>query len=160
MQATFGMMVYPAATSAPPPHDDMPEDVRADYEEARQIAVVSPRAASALLRLSIEKLCAGLNAKGNNINERIGDLVAGGLPIGVQRALDAVRVIGNNAVHPGKMDRADVGAVCNTLFALVNLIVEDRITSPKMVDDVFSSLPSGARDAIERRDAGEGKQAE
>ncbi len=51
------------------------------------------------------------------------------------------------------MDPADVAEVSNSLFALVNLIVEDRITRPKMVEAVFASLPDGARKAIERRDA-------
>ncbi|WP_149029668.1 hypothetical protein [Paraburkholderia fungorum] len=68
---------------------------------------------------------------------------------------DGVRVIGNNAVHPGKMDRADVEEVSSSLFALVNLIVENRITQPKMVADVFAGLPESTRQAIEKRD---GKQ--
>ena len=144
-----GAMIYPKPVSAPIGHADMPESVAADYDEARNIASLSPRGASALLRVCIEKLCAELQAKGNNLNEQIGWLVANGLPVQVQRALDAVRVIGNNAVHPGKMDSEDVSEVCDSLFALVNLIVEDRITRPKMVDAVFSSLPEGARRAIE-----------
>lgn len=152
-QATFGDMVYPQLSLTPLPHEDMPPEVMADYDEARAIATASPRGAAALLRVAIEKLCAALQAEGKNINEQIGSLVRCGLPVQIQQALDAVRVIGNNAVHPGKMDPADVAAIANSLFALVNLIVEDRITRPKMVEAVFASLPSGARTAIEERDA-------
>ncbi|HEJ2440307.1 MULTISPECIES: DUF4145 domain-containing protein [Burkholderia] len=150
--AKSGSMIHPRVVSAPLGHPDMPESVAADYDEARNIAPMSPRGASALLRVCIEKLCAELHAEGGNLNEQIRWLVANGLPVQVQRALDAVRVIGNNAVHPGKMDPEDVSEVCDSLFALVNLIVEDRITRPKMVDAVFSSLPEGARKAIEKRD--------
>jgi hypothetical protein len=146
-------MVYPQISPAPLPHEDMPTDVKTDYEEARAIASASPRGAAALLRVAIEKLCVALQAKGKNINEQIGSLVSSGLPVQIQQALDAVRVIGNNAVHPGKMDPADVASIAHSLFALVNLIVEDRITRPKMVEAVFASLPEGARKAIEERDS-------
>ncbi|WP_175865132.1 DUF4145 domain-containing protein [Burkholderia cepacia] len=146
-------MLLPAASNVPNAHPDMPLEVARDYEEARDVAGVSPRAACALLRVAIERLCGALNAEGDNINAQIGHLVKLGLPVQIQQALDVVRVIGNNAVHPGKMDPADVAEVSNSLFALVNLIVEDRITRPKMVEAVFASLPDGARKAIERRDA-------
>jgi Surface-adhesin protein E len=49
--------------------------------------------------------------------------VKNGLPETVQKSLDVVRVTGNNAVHPGQMDAADVNAAAS-LFALVNVIVE------------------------------------
>ncbi|WP_284506464.1 DUF4145 domain-containing protein [Caballeronia sp. GAWG1-5s-s] len=89
---------------------------------------------------------------GDSINAQIGDLVKQGMPAQIQQALDVVRVVGNNAVHPGKMDPEDVAEISASLFALVNLIVEDRITRPKMVADVFAALPEGARKAIDRRD--------
>lgn len=146
-------MIYPSLITAPLPHPDLPETVLPDYEEARSISSVSPRGASALLRVCIEKLCDHLGAKDGNLNDRIGALVQKGLPERVQQSLDAVRVIGNNAVHPGTMDPEDVADVCNSLFALVNVIVEDRITRPKMVDAVYAALPEKARAAIEKRDA-------
>lgn len=145
-------MVYPHKASAPPPHDDMPEPVLRDYEEARQIASISPRAAAALLRLCIEKLCIHLNAEGTNINAQIACLVRQGLPPKIAKAMDVVRVTGNNAVHPGQMDDGDIADACGTLFTLVNMIVEDRITRPRMVDEVYASLPPNALAAIERRD--------
>ncbi|WP_208459184.1 DUF4145 domain-containing protein [Burkholderia pyrrocinia] len=122
------------------------------FEEARSISKPSPRGAAALLRPVIEKLVKELGEQGDNINAMIGDLVAKGLPVQVQQALDSVRVIGNNAVHAGKMDQADVEATVHQLFGLVNIIVEQQITQPKKIAELFGTLPEGARAGIEKRD--------
>ena len=66
--------------------------------------------------------------------------------------MDVLRVIGNNAVHPGQIDLKDDKAVAMKLFQLLNLIVERRISVPKQIDELFEGLPPGAKDAIERRD--------
>lgn len=145
-------MIHPDSGDAPPPNADMPEDIRQDYEEAGAIFARSPRGAAALLRLAIQKLCMILGQPGKNINDDIAELVRGGLDPRVQQALDVVRVIGNNAVHPGQVDLRDNQATAGTLFRLVNLIVEKTISEPKHVSELFNSLPEGAIKAIERRD--------
>lgn len=150
----FGKMVYPSVKAAPLPNSDLPEDVKADYEEARNIANDSPRGAAALLRLAIQKLCKHLGEKGKNINDDIASLVKKGLPEKVQQALDIVRVVGNNAVHPGQIDLNDEPAVANKLFDLVNIIAEIMITQPKHVASIYDKvLPAGQKDAIEKRDS-------
>lgn len=70
----------------------------------------------------------------------------------VQKALDAIRVIGNNAVHPGQIDLQNDRATAETIFGLVHLICEKMITEPKHVDELYAKLPEGARQAIEKRD--------
>ena len=116
----FGeQLVWPRIGSAPLPNADMPGDVRGDYSEASTILDLSPRGAAALLRLAVQKLCAHLGEKGKNINEDIASLVAKGLDPRVQQALDTVRVIGNEAVHPGVMDLRDDRATAERLFGLV-----------------------------------------
>ena len=149
---TQGQMVYPSVQSAPLPHAEMPPDIQKDYEEARNIASQSPRAAAALLRLCVQKLCKELGESGKNINDDIGSLVKKGLPVEIQQALDIVRVVGNNAVHPGSISHEDVASVCSSLFELVNYIVEDRIARPKKLSAMFSSLPQPALDGISTRD--------
>jgi len=83
-------MVYPASPLGPSPIDGMPEVIRTDYEEARSIAEASPRAAAALLRLAVQKLCKHLGEKGENINQDIANLVKKGLSVEVKQALDIV----------------------------------------------------------------------
>lgn len=146
-------LVYPQRGEAQPANPDMPDDIRRDYDEASTILDLSPRGAAALIRLAIQKLCKELGQPGKNINDDIGALVQGGLDPRVQQALDAVRVIGNSAVHPGQIDLRDDRATAETLFKLLNLIVDKVISEPKHVAEVYAALPEGAIKAIEKRDA-------
>jgi hypothetical protein len=145
--------LYPTGISAAPlPHVEMPEDVKRDYLEARNIANFSPRGSAALLRLALQRLCKHLGESGENINADIASLVQKGLPLRVQQALDVVRVTGNNAVHPGELIVDDNAEIVQSLFSLINVVVENRIAEPKRIEALYASLPEGARKAIERRD--------
>ncbi|MGO9531689.1 MAG: DUF4145 domain-containing protein [Syntrophobacteraceae bacterium] len=146
-------MIYPLSGSAPQPNPDLPDEIKRDYEEARSIADLSPRGAAGLLRLAIQKLCEHLGESGDNLNTDIANLVKKGLPTQVQKALDIVRVIGNEAVHPGQIDLNDDPGIAQTLFSLVNMIAEKMITEPKQIDSLFASLPEGKREQIAKRDS-------
>jgi len=150
-----GRIIFPQASAAPPAHPEMPADVQADYREAAAIADRSPRGAGALLRLALQKLMPHLGGNGKNLDQDIGKLVADGLDLRVQQALDALRVIGNNAVHPGEIDLTEDPEKVATLFGLLNYIVEERITRPRQLEELYQSLPEGALKAIERRDQSE-----
>jgi hypothetical protein len=130
----------------------LPLDVRLDYDEAGRILQLSPRGAAALLRLAIQKLCKELGEKGRNIDDDIASLVKKGLDVRIQRALDIVRVIGNEAVHPGQIDLKDDVATASKLFALVNLVSDTMISQPKHIAEMYGDLPPGKLEAIERRD--------
>jgi len=146
-------MVIPAEAPVAPPHPDMPANIVGDYQEARGIFGRSPRATVALLRLAVQKLMPELGEKGDNINADIKSLVAKGLPIQVQQALDYCRVVGNHAVHPGEINLNDTPEMGQNLFEMINFIIEDRITRPKQIAVLYAKLPNGAREAIEKRDA-------
>lgn len=100
-------MIYPDSSPAPTPNPDLPEDIKTDYEEARTIISRSPRGACALLRLCVQKLCGFLGESGKDVNADIAALVKKGLNPKIQKSLDIVRVIGNEAVHPGQIDLRD-----------------------------------------------------
>lgn len=145
-------IVYPINSNSEPPNSDLPVEIQHDYDEARDICNLSPRGAAALLRLAIQKLCAHLGQPGKNINIDIKGLVEKGLPPKVQEALDSVRVIGNDAVHPGSIDLRDDREVANKLFKLVNFIAQKLITEPKEIDEIYNGLPQDKLDGIKRRD--------
>ncbi|SEP46849.1 DUF4145 domain-containing protein [Propionispora vibrioides] len=146
-------ILYPAKAinSLPAPHEDLPDELLADYEEARSIAHLSPRGSAALLRLVLQKLSKHLGAKGTNINEDIKYLVNEGLPQRLQQAFDIVRIIGNNAVHPGYIDLNDNIEIVHKLFTLINIITEHLITQPKMISKLYDDLPKGQLKSIEKR---------
>jgi hypothetical protein len=145
-------MIFPTTGGAPSPNNDLPDDIKADYEEARAILNRSPRGAAALLRLCIQKLCKHLGEDGNNINTDIGNLVKKGLPPRVQQSLDIVRVIGNNAVHPGQINLNDDMETAAKLFVLVNIVADVMITQPNEIDNLFNSLPPNQLEGIATRD--------
>ncbi|MGQ0551712.1 MAG: DUF4145 domain-containing protein [Planctomycetota bacterium] len=147
-------MLFPNTGGAEPPNPDLPADIKNDYEEARAILAASPRGSAALLRLAIQRLCSHLGQPGKNINDDVAALVAAGLPPRVQEALDSVRVIGNEAVHPGAIDLRDNRAVAGALFKLVNFIATKLITEPNEISSIYGSLPKEKLDAIAKRDKG------
>lgn len=146
-----GEMVYPLSSSAPLPNPDMPEDVKDLYEEARKVGHLSPMASTAILRLALEKLLPQIGAKKGNIDNMIGQLVKNGLPKDVERALDNLRVIGNEAVHPGTISIKDNANVAFALFRLLNFVVDRMITQLKEIDEIYQLLPEEKRKGIERR---------
>lgn len=147
-----GEYIYPNIV-AEEVNPDLPESVKQLYNEAGLIYNLSPRAACALLRLAIEKLCHELGETADKINDNIAALVKKGLSPKVQKALDLVRVVGNNAVHPGKIafDVDDI-TTAKSLMRLVNMIGQIMITDPKDIDNMYSQLPESTKKSIERRD--------
>ena len=146
-------IIYPATRMAPPANNDLPDNVKEVYEEAAAIAGLSTRAACALLRVAIEMFLKDLGhlKENGNINDSIGNLVKIGLDERMQRALDVVRVTGNNAVHPGKIDFDDSTDV-SSLFELANFIADALITRPKQINEMFDNLPEEAKEGIGKRD--------
>jgi hypothetical protein len=137
----------------PAPNADMPEDIAKDFAEARTILKMSPRGAAALLRLCVQKLCRHLGGEGKTIDAAIESMVENGLSPIVQQALDSVRVIGNESVHPGTMDLRDDHDTAEKLFGLVNLIVDRMISHPSQVQSIYETLPPEKRAAIDARNA-------
>ena len=146
-----GSIVSPRVTTAPSPHDDMPVGVKKTFEEAREIFEISARASAALLRLALEELTVELGYANGSLDSRIGKMVKSGLSELVGQALDVVRVVGNNSVHPGQIDVNDDRDTATALFELLNYVVERLITEPAKIGKLFHSLPEGAKQAIARR---------
>jgi hypothetical protein len=145
--------LYPIVSDAPDPSSDIPEEIIDDYEEARAVLPYSPRASAALLRLVLQKLCIHLGYTRASLNDNIKALVKERrLSTEIQQALDAVRVIGNNAVHPGEINLNDKPEIALTLFKLINRIVEETITRPRESEDIYNTLPKSTHEQVRSRD--------
>lgn len=131
----------------------MPAQIMSEYAEAAAILPGSPRGSAALLRLAVQKLLPLLGATKRDINHQIGELVEKGIiSARVQKALDTLRVIGNEAVHPGTIDLTDNVEVAMALFRLLNFIVDKAISEPKHADEMFALLPPDKLAGIAQRD--------
>jgi len=145
------VMVYPNFQRVEQPNEDLNGDIKADYQEAASIVQKSPRGAAAILRLAIQKLIIQLGEKGKDLNTDIANLVKKGLPVRVQQSLDALRVIGNEAIHPGELDLRDDQKTAEQLFKLVNFIAEKMITEPKEIEEIYNKIPDSKKQQIEKR---------
>jgi hypothetical protein len=145
-------MVYPRVSIVKEPNSDLSEEIKADYREAAAIFGDSPRAAAALLRLALQKLCKSLGQKGENINEDIKKMVEQGLNPLVQKSLDALRLTGNSAVHPSEINLSEEPGRVFKLFELLNFIAEKMITEPRQIEKFYSELPESGLEAIKIRD--------
>ncbi|MCA9226691.1 MAG: DUF4145 domain-containing protein [Planctomycetales bacterium] len=146
-------MVYPRILDVPDPNADMDKEIQEIYVEAARICADSPKGAAALLRLALQKLMSQLGRPGKNINDDIKELVAQGLSVKIQQALDLLRVVGNNAVHPGIIDFDDNEEVALKMFQALNLIADEMITKPKEIDELYQSvMPEQAKVHIQNRD--------
>ena len=146
-------MVYPRNVSIEPPNEDLNEEIKAIYNEAARIFFDSPRGATALLRLALQMLLRQLGKEGKNINKDIKELVEDGLSSKIQKALDLLRVIGNDAVHPGQINLDDNKDVALKLFKILNIIANEMITKPKEIETLYEEIiPEETKRHISIRD--------
>jgi hypothetical protein len=146
-------MVWPVATTAPAPHADMPAGPKRVFEEARLVLPHSPRAACALLRLSLETLAQEITGDETaQLFRQVGNILEATGDTKLQRVMDFVRITGNAQVHPGNIDDSDTGEIAGRLFDLVNLVVAYGISKPKEIDELYSGLSDGQLNGIARRD--------
>jgi hypothetical protein len=152
-EARHWEMVYPSKVPAPEPNIDLPPDILNDYNEAAEIVSQSPRGAAALLRLAVQKLCIHLGYDQKDIDKAIGAMVKDGLSPAVQKAMDVVRMTGNEAVHPGTLDIGDgANGLALRMFGLVNLVAQQMITNPREADELFAEMPQPKQDGVAQRD--------
>ncbi len=130
-------MIYPIKNIVELPNEDMPDEVKIDYIEASKIVNDSPRGAAALIRLAIQKLCIHLGEKGEHLDTDIKSLLSKGLSQQLHKAFEIVRIIGNNAVHPGEIRIDDDKATAIKLFSIINIICTEMISRQKLISDLF-----------------------
>lgn len=145
-------LIFPQHADVLAPHEEMPKEILDIYNEAALIYAISPKGSAGLLRLALQKLMPILGEKGEDINKDIKHLVEKGLPIKIQQAADALRVIGNQAVHPGQIKFDDGNDTASKLFELLNFIIDRMIAEPRKIQEIYEVIPEEKRKQIEERD--------
>ena len=150
-------VIFPVVNNVPPPRQDMPEDVKKIYEEAKGILFRSTRASAALLRTAVGVLVDEIVGENkNSLNHNIGLLVEQKkLSTEIQQSLEYLRVIGDHYLHPGVIQMENIEEDdyehTVTLFESLNLIVDELITRPKRAKTYFDRLPQRQKEQIEKR---------
>ena len=148
-----GDMIFPNEVTAPRAHPDMPRSAKLLYNEAREVSAMSPRAAAALLRCSLEELIKELGEAKGNLKKRIENLVdKKKFPPEIQKALHTLRIFANEGgSHVGVIDLSgqDNKDTVDNLFGIMNFIVQRMVSDPKVMEDLYSRIPEEKKKDIE-----------
>jgi hypothetical protein len=154
-----GVMVYPHARRGPAPHADMPQAARVLYQEAAAVATASLRAGAAMARAVVERLVKEIDDEAParaNLETRIGRLRPR-VSTPLAQLLDVVRVTGNGALHSDDsdivvfaLDDQEGPAVFALLLEAANGLVDELITKPRVVSEVWNKLPQAIRDKSQK----------
>ena len=136
-------LIYPDRTSVERANPDLPDDVKELYDEAASILQKSPRAAAALLRVALEKLCKEQGEERLSLSQNI-DLLKekGEILEEIYESMTVVRVVGNQAVHPGKIEfeSNETPEIVISLFEVINFIAENMITKKKRAKAIYEKV--------------------
>ena len=145
-------IIYPRSITVESPNPDMPEVAKGLYMESAQILQDSPRASAALLRLALQEILNKVvkGGKNNDINENI-RILSQQEDETTQKALDLIRLKGNDAVHCGEKKIEEETA--EYMFNLINIIVQKIISDKKRIYDSYNNIPESKKKSIERRDS-------
>lgn len=149
-----GKRVFPARVPSIQPHEDMPPKARGLFEEAVAVKGLSPRASAALARASLESFLKEhfSESKAYNLDERVAEA---GRHISAElwEALTVLRVVGNEALHDGKIEMQLDGsddAYIEPLLGAVNGLAEELISRPARTRALYEKLPDAKRTGAEQ----------
>ena len=86
------------------------------------------------------------------IDGAIKKLVENGLPSTLQKAMVYVRIMGDEAVHPGVIIVDDNKELAVAMFRMMNIIIEKMIIEPKEIEELYNLMPENKIKGIENRD--------
>ena len=134
-------IVYPFSITQdiPDPNEDMPDDLQALYREASSIFCQSPRAASILLRLCLQKLLRSLGFKGS-IKEMLTKLENSSIEKEVLSIMDSCRIIGNFSAHETDNLNTFHAEKMKFLFDAINLITQSTYSYKRQQKEIASNL--------------------
>jgi len=144
-------MIYPLVGGAPPPHEEMPPQIRELYEEARGVLPASPRASAALLRVALEGLLEEAGYKQGRLADRLQKAYEDRkLSASTYDVAEALRYAGNAAAHyePWKIDPSqgeEDREMVYYLFDFVNKVTEELVAEPRRVEEMARKINERVR---------------
>ena len=103
------------------------EFVEEDFADAAAILNKSPREATALMRVCIQKLVPLLKQDGNYLNDYMSSLVRKGLEVEIQQAMEVLQVLRNEAGQPTKLETQEDKEMALRFFDSLKAVLERRI---------------------------------
>ena len=143
-------MLLPRKMTVPDPPKDIPPKIKEIYNEAGKVLIDSSRASGALMRLALEQLLQNINNNKLKLYENVNNLIASNIPEPLIKALTILRVNGNDIMHTGEIKIFESNEDVLYLFHLFNMIVEELITRPKKVKELYDKIPESIRKQTEK----------
>lgn len=148
-----GQMVYPASNLLiQDPNEDLPENIRTIYDEARNIFQYSSRSSAALLRMALESILTEMGYETGRLVDKIDALIKSeGASQELVMAAEIIRHYGNSSAHIGFIDLNEDKEAAEELFMVLNLIAEHQYTRPKRLKALMDKLPDAKRAQVEKK---------
>jgi hypothetical protein len=107
--------------------DKTPDLIQEDFEEAAAMLNQSPRGATALLRICIQKLVPLLKQDGNYLNDYMSSLVRKGLEVEIHQAMEVLQVLRNEPGQPTSLETQQDKEMALRFFDSLKAILERRM---------------------------------
>lgn len=152
-------LIFPAGSTVPSAHEEMPSSARELYDEGREVVGTSRRAGAALARASLERLLKTLDPDAGKASlagriDRISERVSPSL----EDMLSVIRHAGNKSLHveddPDELTTLVLDAgqeeIVEYIFTAINNLVDELITRPRKAREMYEMIPPESRANIER----------
>jgi hypothetical protein len=104
-----------------------PDLVEQDLDEAAAIFNQSPRGATALMRVCIQKLVPLLKQDGNYLNDYISSLVRKALEVEIQQSMEVLQVLRNESGQPRSLETQEDKEMALRFFDSLKAVLERRM---------------------------------
>ena len=106
--------------------DKTPDLLEKDFEEAAAILNQSPRGATALMRVCIQKLVPLLKQDGKYLNDYISSLVRKALEVEIQQSMEVLQVLRNDPGQPTSLETQEDKEMALRFFDSLKAILQRR----------------------------------
>ena len=107
--------------------EKMPAFIQEDFEEAAAILNQSPRGATALMRICIQKLVPLLKRDGSYLNDYMSAVVRKGLELEIQQSMEVLQVLRNDSGQPTTLETQEDKEMALRFLNSLKAVLERRM---------------------------------